>query len=165
MLCPTIKRRWSVCEPRLYNSSIQWKMVDQEMKWPCCILLFSVMVMLSPVLIVRTVPVCLREPTKAHLMRWTYGKKTPRKRANSFHLDWLSSWQADTKAENFCTLYCPGTRFQQPVPFHGQLQWLPDVDVVLGTHDYMLYYPHNFIVISIMTMGIITHTVKRFRLL
>ena len=25
-----------------------------------------------------------------------------------------------------------GTRFQQPVPFHGQLQWLPDVDVGFG---------------------------------
>ena len=38
------------------------------------------------------------------------------------------------------------------VNYSGYLMWM----WVLGTHDYMLYYPHNFIVISIMTMGIIT---------
>ena len=69
--------------------------------------------------LVRTVPVCLREPTKAYLMRWTYGKRTPRKRANSFHLDWLSSWQPDTKAENFVRFTVPVSAWNGDPPIWG----------------------------------------------
>ena len=36
--------------------------------------------------------------------------------------------------------------------YSGYLMWV----WVLDTHEYMLYYPHNFIVISAKTMGIIT---------
>ena len=60
------------------------------------------------------------------------------------------------RQKTFVRFTVPVLGFNNPylsmVNYSGCLTWT----WVLGTHDYMLYYPHNFIVISTMTMGIVT---------
>ena len=60
------------------------------------------------------------------------------------------------RQKTFVRFTVPVLGFNNPylsmVNYSGCLTWT----WVLGTHDYMLYYPHNFIVISTVTMGIVT---------
>ena len=139
-------------------------MVDQEMKWPCCILLFSVMVMLSPVLSED----CPSLPARANqsLPYALNVREKDSEKKSEFLCDFI--WtdfehlkeklldRLTQRQKTFVRFTVPVLGFNNPylsmVNYSGCLTWT----WVLGTHDYMLYYPHNFIVISIMTMGIIT---------